>query len=278
MKITIFLIIALFTIAHAEPACDLDSLCMGCDASTADKCTACYNGTNSTYEARYLKDNACANKLTAITDCEYYFPNNTSGTISSSTELHPPCWKCGNSKHLTCTNAVDTNYAGTNAAAVNADTPCTSWTCESTAVTNAAITNCGTTLSIVSTTNAGDAMVCLITAAGYAHNATVTAPGTGVAADQFGTMTNCSTTIATWGTGATDATITCHDAAANYAVKSDGSAGVSYTTDTNCRKLLADDTNCGTCTDGYWFGGAKCYMKSSMIFLSAIAFFAAWFF
>merc|ERR1712039_795467 len=49
------------------------------------------------------------------------------------------------------------------------------------------------------------------------------------------------------------------------------------TGDTNCRKLL-DATNCGTCTDGYWFGGAKCYMQGSLYFLSAAAFLAAWFF
>jgi len=274
MKITIFLIIALFTIAHAEPACDLDSMCMGCDASVSDKCTACYNGTNATYGARYIKTDACANKLTLMTDCTVYYPNNTDATITDTTTLVPPCWQCASGKQLKIATTTDPNPR--NASEI-VGTLGGTWSCDTAAVSDSTLVGCAVKMNIQGTTTANVEDACFITSAGYCRISTNTIIQTSTVMTDTGcsAFANCSNTMNTFESG-TLAQV-CHNAADGYAVKSDGSAGIAFTTDTNCRKLL-DATNCGTCNDGYWFGGAKCYMKSSMIFLSAIAFFAAWFF
>lgn len=278
MKLTIFLLIALFTVSLAEPSCDLDSMCMSCDASTADKCTGCYNGIVATYQARYLSSDSCANKITELSGCTIYFPNNTAADVSGTVAfLQTPCWACESGKTLTLTDSSKTGVSLSDTAADWSSSLTGAFTCASGGATTT-IAGCTTYINgdIDETAqNDNDGSACLITSAAKCHTSAIATDD--MSANACSNYSNCSTTIATWTNGGTTANISCHVAASGYAVASTGLTGIAYTTDANCRKLL-DATNCGTCTDGYWFGGATCYMEGSLYFLSAAAFLAAWFF
>jgi len=270
MKLTIFLLIALFTVSLAEPSCDLDSMCMSCDGTTADKCLGCYNGVVATYGARFLASDSCAGKITDMTDCSIFYPANTAATVSQSTTLQTPCWACSSGNNLSFNPDSDVTATNTAHFLGNLKGP---WKCDTTALTAPA--NCAVGFQLTQDGQNGTAgPACLIYADGYCGNASVVAAAHTI--DNCTGYTNCKNTINVW-TGSNQAVQQCHNAASGYAVGVGGLAGVAYTTDTNCRKLL-DATNCGTCTDGYWFGGAKCYMQGSLYFLSAAAFLAAWFF
>jgi len=272
MKLTIFLLIALFTVSLAEPSCDLDSMCMSCDATTADKCTGCYNGVVATYGARFLASDSCAGKITDLTDCLVFYPKNASATVASQSTLQSPCWQCGNSKILNAVPGTGIDWGQNNVIVSSVDA---TWSCGDQALSNPSHANCAIQFQGLADANGTGTAgpVCLITNAGYCSGGTPVQDAQAMSA--CSSFTNCSTIINVWttSTGAQE----CHDAETGYAVGSGGQAGVAFTTDTNCRKLL-DATNCGTCTDGYWFGGSTCYMGSSLYFLSAAAFLAAWFF
>jgi hypothetical protein len=276
MKLTIFLIIALFAIAHAEPNCSSDGYCMGCDNAVADKCTDCYNGVVSTIEPRYLSNNNCASKINKMADCTIYDHTLTSADIATTgTALvpRPGCWACGNSKVLTAT--VGGTFGTANA--YQGNDAITALACEAD-VADAALANCTSRLYLLkqASDTANSHPLCLITAAGKCFKDDVdTAP---TAASCTASFANCSNTIVNYTNAAADATAECHDPVAEYAVKSDKASAVSFTTDANCRRLQTDNTNCALCKDGAWFHGAKCYMKGGLIFLSAVAFFVAWFF
>lgn len=268
MKITIFLLIALFALSQAEPSCDLDSMCKGCDSATADKCTHCYNGVVATYGARALVSNACSTKLTAITDCDVY-DDQLAAASTSTLSPNPNCWKCASGKILNSDQlAVDT-------ANLIVTSPATT-TCGTTAIsTGATVSGCGT--GIMGTGSGTITGQCLFSTAGVCH---ITNWGTApTAASCTSTHPNCSVTRWVWTTANTNAgAAVCHIAETGYAVKSDGLSGATFTTDTNCKQLLSGDTTCGVCIDAYWFGGAKCYLSSRMLALSAAAFLLAYLF
>merc|ERR1712195_263464 len=62
------------------------AMCQACDATTADKCTGCYNkGNDTTFNARALATNACANVITTakVTGCKVYTSHSDGTTIGS---------------------------------------------------------------------------------------------------------------------------------------------------------------------------------------------------
>merc|ERR1711874_714199 len=227
-------------------------------------------GVVATYGARFLASDSCAGKITDLTDCQVFYPKNAAATVAQQTTLQPPCWQCGNSKVLNATPDAAVDWTD-NTAIIG--TVGATWSCGTDAI-SVAVTNCAIQFQGAVTGAGTPGSPCLITSAGYCSGGTPIAN-----AQTMGNcsgFTNCSTTINSW-SGSSIGAQECHVAETGYAVGSGGQAGVAFTTDTNCRKLL-DATNCGTCTDGYWFGGSTCYMGSSLYFLSAAAFLAAWFF
>jgi len=273
MKLTIFLIIALFAIAHAEPNCKAEGYCMGCDNSVADKCTDCYNGVVSTIEPRYLSGDNCNSKVTAFGDCDLYSHSLTSGTVSTTTVVPTPgCWRCGNSKMLQATSATTTLA---NEDTFKGNTGITALACVA-STTDGTNADCLATLYIRGSDNANSHAVCLITNVNKCFkNNLQTSPDL---ATCTGTFTNCANTIINYANDTNGASGFCHDPNAEHAVKSDRLTATSFTNDANCRRLQSDNQNCALCKDTYWFHGSKCYMRSGLIFLSAVAFFVAWFF
>jgi len=90
MKLAIVLLLLVATV-YTTPSCAASGYCMGCHASTANTCTACFNWGSGKVKARALASNTCANQLstTAITDCKYY-----SGTNGGSTQTVDNCQMC----------------------------------------------------------------------------------------------------------------------------------------------------------------------------------------
>merc|ERR1711957_1052951 len=79
------LLLALTSLVITAPSCKTSAMCQACDASTADKCTACYNkGNDTTFNARALATNACANVITTakITGCKVYNGTSDGTTIA----------------------------------------------------------------------------------------------------------------------------------------------------------------------------------------------------
>merc|ERR1712195_193675 len=69
------LLLALTSLVITAPSCKTSAMCQACDATTADKCTGCYNkGNDTTFNARALATNACANVITTakVTGCKVY--------------------------------------------------------------------------------------------------------------------------------------------------------------------------------------------------------------
>jgi len=282
MKLQIFLLIALFTIAIAEPSCDLDSMCMGCDATTADKCTHCYNGVVATYGARALVSNACSTKLTPITDCEVY-RNDLSAAAAATVAGNYPCWKCASGKDMIMTPTTTGDYQTSEL--ISSDTWTSTFagtascgTKDSTASTGGTdLTNCTNVVTISTGQASGadipDGRYCLMTASGYGFD-------TSDADGAYKNAVNASGDVAAgcdnyiMGAGETSA-YKCHNPTSGHAISSTGIIGVAFTTDTNCRQLSTGDLVCGVCTDAYWFGGSTCYLSAKMLVLSAGAFLLA---
>lgn len=275
MKITIFLLIALFALAQAEPSCDLDSMCMGCDATTADKCTQCYNGVVATYGPRALVSNACSTKLTEFTGCTIYRSTLTAAAMPTSGNY--PCWKCATGKVNTATLSSGVATTGGITTTIVGLTTAYAASCADSNPTGGvqALTNCSSLVAVPDTNDAAAGQMCLITADGYMHDiATSATDAIGKQAlTQTGVATGCKNYIYTM---ASTPTSTCHDPTSGNAINAAGTAGVAFTTDTSCRQLATGDLVCGVCTDAYWFGGAKCYLTARMLALSAAALFTAW--
>merc|ERR1711957_1032070 len=54
------LLLALTSLVITAPSCKTSAMCQACDATTADKCTGCYNkGNDTTFNARALATNVC---------------------------------------------------------------------------------------------------------------------------------------------------------------------------------------------------------------------------
>merc|ERR1740115_301225 len=86
------LLLALTSLVITAPSCKTSAMCQACDATTANKCTACYNkGNDTTFNARALATNACANVITTgkIDTCKVY-----SGTSDGTTFAYNSCIQC----------------------------------------------------------------------------------------------------------------------------------------------------------------------------------------
>jgi len=253
----IILTIALIAIVQSAPNCASSKYCMGCDGTTADKCTSCYNGSATGVEARYLDTNTCDKKVTALADCTIYKRGMTAAA-TTSVGNDWVCTKCGSSKfpHINATTAGQHTFAATTTGAITCAT-----TYKTSNDTITAITGCDRTVAI--TNGANGATYCILCSASKGADAQTTCGATAI--------TNCSQEY--WdGTAAA-----CYVPAASYALSAvTGGTPASFTTDANCR--VHSSTNCAECKDTYWFSGATCVNSAKMMILSFATLLAAWMF
>jgi len=236
-------------------------MCQACDATTANKCTACYNkGNDTTFNARALATNACANVITTgkIDTCKVY-SGASDGLLFTTQEC------------VLCTTASDwlniTSGTGITTAV----------TCSATAIEPSPGTDCATitdcTQNVCHSTGASPATytpLCAMCATGKAGVTAGTGLHTGLGSEACLTtnaITNCAFHVVS-----ADATAVnnCYSCSTGYAVASTLLTCTAYTTDTNCRVLLADGA-CGECVTGYYWNGAICGLTALVSVLSTMS-------
>jgi len=243
------LLLALTSYVVTVPSCAASGYCMGCDMSTANTCTSCYNYGSGSIGARALASSACANKLatTLVTDCKFY-----SGYNAGSAQTVNNCQRCNSKTYLNMN--LNTLTVGCSDTAISTST-CTG-----------AIANCEQTACY---TADGSAYVlsCQMCAKGYS--------GTGVATENAG-YASCSTAnnIANceyhYLAGAS--TLSCYSCATGYAVASTPTSCTAYTTDSNCRQLHTDGT-CSQCMHNYYWNTSTCKLTALVTVLSTVTMF-----
>jgi len=251
------LLLALTSLVITAPSCKTSAMCQACDATTADKCTGCYNkGNDTTFNARALATNACANVITTakITGCKVY-----NGTSDGTTFAYNSC--------IQCTTAAEwLNVQNSDASTTTATA------CMAKSATHANC-NSGTTVvdclqSICHSVDAGAnwTISCSMCASGKAPTTNAIVAGIG--------STDCTTanliTDCAFHVVASTAATNCYSCSTGFAVASTLLTCTAYTTDTNCRVLLADGA-CGECVTGYYWNGAICGLTALVSVLSTMS-------
>jgi len=237
-------------------------MCQACDATTADKCTGCYNkGNDTTFNARALATNACANVITTgkIDTCKVY-----SGTGDGLVVSTQSC--------VLCTTASDWMNI-TSATSVTTVVTCSATKIEPSTATNCAvITGCTQNVchSDGASTSTAYGALCAMCNSGKAGETASTGLHTGLGSEACATtnaITNCAFHVVS-----ADATAVnnCYSCSTGYAVASTLLTCTAYTTDTNCRVLLADGA-CGECVTGYYWNGAICGLTALVSVLSTMS-------
>jgi len=237
MKVLLLIIAACMITKTYAVSCAATQYCMGCSATNT--CDSCFNWGSGSVGARSLASDTCTTALTKVTtDAQNY-----SGTHANASTWSWSSVVCKSGKYhqVDQTSGVAANYTSS---------------CTSTLATGAtAITDCKYS-SVEKTSTTAATAKCNLCNKGKGGNATYTAC-TGTA------ITNCDYASGT----------SCYFCASNYAVASTGTTCTAYTTDKNCRKLLADGT-CGTCWDAYYFNGTTCKLFGSILAASFAFLFA----
>jgi len=234
-------------------------MCQACDATTADKCTGCYNkGNDTTFNARALATNACANVITTakVTGCKAY-----NGVSDGTTFAYNTCIQCATAAEwLIITNSDATTTTAMACGAMSA----TNTTCS----TNGAIASC-----LQNTCHSVDGgttwtFQCAMCNSGLAGGSASLTEALG-SSDCVNTaiVANCAFHVVS---GTATATTHCYSCSTGYAVASTLLACTAYTTDTNCRVLLADGA-CGECVTGYYWNGAICGLTALVSVLSTMS-------
>jgi len=249
------LLLALTSLVITAPSCKTSAMCQACDATTADKCTGCYNkGNDTTFNARALATNACANVITTakVTGCKVYTSHSDGTTIGSQN-----CIQC----------TVAAEWMNIVQTASNAST--TSVACATAAQD---VSGCAAAMAIClqnvcHSDGASFTPYCGMCASGKMGTEASNVTGLGSVNCIDGTITNC---LFYQVTDATASLNNCYSCGTGYAVASTLLTCTAYTTDANCRVLLADGA-CGECVTGYYWNGAICGLTALVSVLSTMS-------
>merc|ERR1711957_153182 len=256
------LLLALTSLVITAPSCKTSAMCQACDATTADKCTKCYNkGNDTTFNARALATNACANVITTgkIDTCKVY--SDASDGLVVTTQECVLCTTASDWMNITFASGVTTavtcsatsiDPVSTTACSANPIASCTQQVCHSDGGTP-------TLQPLCAMRNTGKAGVIASTGilAGLGSKA----------CEVTNIIPNCAFHVAP---APIDTTNHCYSCLTGYAVASPLIACTAYTTDTNCRVLLADGA-CGECVTGYYWNGAICGLTALVSVLSTMS-------
>lgn len=259
MKLLILALVAIYFCAiQAAPSCTSANYCMGCHASTADKCTSCFSWASGSIKAKALNSSTydCKTALSyTVTDAKYYDGAATTTTAASANS---------NYNHVMVCSKDFLNY--TSASGANA--------CSNTALTGCTkIDNCDQTVCWdASGTVTGGCRLCK---KDYSQTITSSLKPGGSACASGNTITNCETQFGYYN-GSTTAAV-CATCKSKYAV-SNGSAGcTAYTTDSNCRYLASGNTECDSCWHAYYWNTSTCKLVANILSFAMIGV-AAFFF
>jgi len=235
-------------------------MCQACDATTADKCTGCYNkGNDTTFNARALATNACANVITTgkIDTCKVY--SGTGDGLVVSTQSCVLCTTASDWMNITFETGVTTAVT-CSATKIDSGTDCV-------AIDGCTQNVCHSDGAATSTAFRKLCAMCNSGKAGVITSSGITAGLGSAACLTTDIITNCAFHVAP----ATIATTNhCYSCSTGYAVASTLIACTAYTTDTNCRVLLADGA-CGECVTGYYWNGAICGLTALVSVLSTMS-------
>jgi hypothetical protein len=233
MKLGIVLLFIVASTAFAgTPACAPANKCMSCDETNVTRCLSCFNFGLGTVLARFLSAHRCTDRATTITDCKYLSPDLT----TAATNISTGCFKCINSDLAVIFNSQktpDTIHCKELPTGCNAIVDCEQMHCETTDGEN------------------------------YTSKCLLCARGKG-AFVAGGVTTQCNSAMMNncdYMTG-----LKCYWPSFGYAVDFEGTATVSYTTDSNCKALQQTTrTNCRICWDGYYWDTSMCKLRSGIM-------------
>jgi len=253
------LLLALTSLVITAPSCKTSAMCQACDATTADKCTGCYNkGNDTTFNARALATNACANVITTgkIDTCKVY--SGASDGLLFTTQECVLCTTASNWLNITSGTGITTAVT-CSATKIDPATACTTITDCTQNVCHSDGASSATYVPLCAMCNTGKA--------GLIASSGITAGLGSAACVVTDIITNCAFHVAP----ATIATTNhCYSCSTGYAVASTLIACTAYTTDTNCRVLLVDGA-CGECVTGYYWNGAICGLTALVSVLSTMS-------
>lgn len=259
---TIILIISALLVARSMSAatCAAANYCMGCDATTADKCVSCFNwGDGGSVGPRALNttNNNCQTAITStykVANCKIY----PGGQVT--TQSARSVGDCS-----LCTKKYKTWVASSSTLA------CTDTAITLTSATCAVVTNCEQTVCY--DTTGTDTVACSMCKKGYSGASWEATNSSGSASCSSGnTITNCEMQ---YQTGAS--TNACYYCKSKYAVANDSASCVSYTTDSNCQHLQSGNTECRTCWYSYYWSATKCKLAAGILATGMMAVLSALF-
>ena len=221
---------------------------MACNASTVDKCDACFNwGLGGAVKARALNPTLfdCSDTLDyqQVKDCKFY---DGQAQIDGTARTITSCMLCAKDYlrwQVTSLQAECTDLQPLNCLFIN---HCLTTVCYD-----------GTTAYAGTAGSTGYSYGCRMCKLGYMGSGWDAVNGVGSTSCVKGTtITNCEYPIAT---SATE--FKCYGCKTDYAVASTELECVSYTTSTNCR-LLNSAGECHYCWHAYYFDNANCVLSS----------------
>lgn len=216
---------------------------MTCNRFFTDQCDECFNWAQSSMRARALDPTAeppnCHNLLNMlVSNCKYYKGN----TTATETEFKvDTCWVCRPEFRV-----LDFNN-NTKWAKCVAEPPTG---CK-------LIANCQTTVCFTNPSGL-TTYGCRMCAAGYTgYNFDVVNGSGSLECKKGQVIPACRTIIQT-----DPDTQICYNCSMNNTVSGNGRACLSFTLDTDCRRLAANDTMCSACYHSYYWDNYKCKLES----------------
>jgi len=246
--IALFAIIGLIALIKTTPTCVATNYCMSCDSTTANKCMTCFNWGSGKVGARAYNSSSyhCTTTLTLTTaNTMFYSGSITTTTTNSAGTGYNNVWQC---------KKTYLNYTGSSGVSACSDTASPT-TC--TKISNCEQSKCHTTSG--GTTTSG----CVRCKRNYGATITSSTPAGATACSGSVNITNCEYEAGIYG-GSTTARY-CYSCKSKYATNNAMGACTSYTTDSNCRQLQTDGTNCYTCWHSYYWNATKCKLAANLL-------------
>lgn len=251
MKFTLAIAVLAIAVHYSQATvtCAASSYCMSCSSTSSTGCLSCFNWGSGSVGARKLSSASTYTCTTALstktTDCKVYTGgasySGTSGTCRwcNSKTWRNEAYSAASVNTMTCSNtAINTT------------------TC-STAISNCYQMTCRDYASASST----DYSKCATCKKGYWGTIDSTTMMYS-ACSNSGTnpVSNCD-----WFGPISASASGCSFCKSNYAVKSADSSCYAYTTDSNCRSLQTDNTNCLSCWDAYYWNATVCKLNAKVV-------------